>query len=84
MYITIADVVDRTFTSNISRDIKISETLLQAKLNLIEELQDEELTIIQDISSEYGWLYYAKAMDDEALIMWRITEIKFDEYFGIC
>lgn len=86
MYITIATITDYSYSVDRSKDIKISQTLEEAKQSLIEELQYKDLTVIDELTENTGWLYYARGWDEEydCEIEWRVTEIKLDEYYGIC
>ena len=86
MYLTIATITDYSYSVEQSKDIKISQTLEQAKQNLIDELQNDEITIVEDLTEDKGWVLYAKGRDEKynCEIVWRITEIKLDKYYGSC
>lgn len=86
MYLTITTITDYSYSVERSKDIKISQTLEEARQSLIDELQEDEITIVEDLTEDKGWVLYAKGRDEKynCEIAWRVTEIKLNENYGIC
>ena len=65
MYLTISTITDYSYSVERTKSIKITKTLEEAKQFLMEELQYKDLTIIDELTENTGWLYYARGWDEE-------------------